>query len=117
KNDRLAKVIPRLDQYCQKTNVESVQFASTVRKKHAIELARQATEKGSDFLIAVGGDGTLNEVINGMMQAGIPANEYPAIGLLSYGSANDFARTARIPHSIEDLMALIQSNTTRKIDL
>ena len=117
KNGRLAKVIPGLDNYCQKTNAGSVQFASTLRKKHAIELARQATEKGCDFLVAVGGDGTLNEVVNGMLQANIPANEYPAIGLLPYGSANDFARTARIPHSIEGLMALIQSNATQKIDL
>ena len=95
----------------------SVQFISTLRKKHAIELAKQATENGCDYMVAVGGDGTLHEVINGMLQAKIPANEYPAIGLLPYGSANDFARTARISNSIEALIALIQSNTTQKIDL
>ena len=117
KNNRLAKVLPRLNKYCQKTNTSSIQFFSTLRKKHAIELAKQATEKGCDFLVAVGGDGTLHEVLNGMLQANIPANEYPAIGLLPYGSANDFARTARISNSIEELIALIQSNTTQKIDL
>ncbi len=117
KNDRLSKVLRRLENYCQKTDAGSVQFVSTVRKKHAIELARQATEKGCDFLIAVGGDGTLHEVINGMLQADIQVNKYPAIGLLPYGSANDFARTARVSHSIEELMTLIQSNTTQKIDL
>jgi diacylglycerol kinase (ATP) len=117
KNNRLAKVLPRLDQYCQQTNMGSVQFISTLRKKHAIELAKQATENGCDYMVAVGGDGTLHELINGMLQANIPANEYPAIGLLPYGSANDFARTARISNSIEELIALIQSNTTQKIDL
>ena len=117
KNNRLAKVLPRLDQYCQQTNMGSVQFVSTQRKKHAIELAKQATEKGCEYMIAVGGDGTLNEVINGMLQAKIPANEYPAIGLLPHGSANDFARTARISNSIAALIELIQSNTTQKIDL
>jgi len=95
----------------------SVQFISTVRKKHAIELAKQATENGCDYMIAVGGDGTLHEVINGLLQSNIPANEYPAIGLLPHGSANDFARTARISNSIEELIKLIQSNTTQKIDL
>lgn len=117
KNNRLAKVLPRLAQYCQQTNMGSVQFISTLRKEHAIELAKQATENGCDYMIAVGGDGTLNEVINGMLQSNIPANEYPVIGLLPHGSANDFARTARISNSIVELIELIQSNTTQKIDL
>ena len=63
------------------------------------------------------GDGTLHELINGMLQAKLPANEYPTIGLLPYGSANDFARTAGITNSIEALIAGIRSNTTQKIDL
>ena len=117
KNNRLAKVLPRLDQYCQQSNLGNVQFISTLRKKHAIELAKQATENGCDYMVAVGGDGTLHEVINGVFQSNIPSKEYPAIGLLPYGSANDFARTARISNSIEELIELIQSNTTQKIDL
>jgi YegS/Rv2252/BmrU family lipid kinase len=117
KNDRLANVLPRLEEYCQTTNIGSVQFISTLRKKHGIELAKKATENGCDYLVAVGGDGTLHEVVNGMMQSNIPANEYPAIGLLPYGSANDFARTAHLSNSIEELIELIRSNTTQKIDL
>ena len=117
KNNRLAKVLPRLDQYCQEAKLGSVQFLSTLWKKHAIALAKQATVKGCDYMVAVGGDGTLHEVINGMLRAKIPTNYYPAIGLLPYGSANDFARTAGISNSIEDLIALIKANTTQKIDL
>ncbi|MGB5274221.1 MAG: diacylglycerol kinase family protein [Flavobacteriaceae bacterium] len=117
KNNRLAKLLPRLDQYCQQTNMGSVKFIATLRKKHAIELAKQATENGCDHLVAVGGDGTLHEVINGVLQSNIPADEYPTIGLLPHGSANDFARTAGISNSIEELIELIRSNTTQKIDL
>ena len=117
KNNRLAKVLPRLYKYCQQMHLGSTQFIITQRKKHAIELARQATEKGCDYMIAVGGDGTLSEVINGMLQSNIPADEYPTIGLLPLGSANDFARTAGISNSIEELIELIQSNTSKKIDL
>jgi len=117
KNNRLVKVLPRLYKYCQQLHLGSVQFIITLRKKHAIELARQATEKGCDYMVAVGGDGTLNEVINGMLQSNIPANEYPTIGLLPFGSANDFARTAGISNSIKELIELIQSNTANKIDL
>ncbi len=117
KNNRLSKVLPRLVQYCQETNVGSVRFFSTQRKKHAVELAQQAAENGCDYMIAIGGDGTLNEVINGLFQSNIPRKEYPVIGLLPHGSANDFARTAHISNSIEELIELIQSNTTQKIDL
>ena len=117
KNNRLAKVLPRLSQYCQQTKLGRVQFMSTLHKNHAIEMAKQATENGCDYMVAVGGDGTLHEVINGMLQANINPNEYPAIGLLPYGSANDFARTAGISNSIAALIALIKSNTTQKIDL
>ncbi|MBT8182462.1 MAG: acylglycerol kinase family protein [Eudoraea sp.] len=104
KNNRLAKVLPRLRKYCREIHLGSVQFIITQRKKHAIELARKVTEKGCDYMVAVGGDGTLNEVINGMLQSNIPTNEYPTIGLLPLGSANDFARTAGISNSIEALI-------------
>jgi len=117
KNNRLAKVLPGLEAYCRQLNLNAVQFFSTLRPKHAIELARQATENGIDYLIAVGGDGTLNELINGVLQSNTPAHEYPAIGLLPYGSANDFARTAGISKSTEELFKLIQSNSIQKIDL
>lgn len=117
KNNRLAKVLPGLRKYCREIQLGSVQFITTQRKKHAIELARQATEKGCDYMVAVGGDGTLNELINGILQSNLTANEYPTIGLLPLGSANDFARTAGISNSIEELIELIQSNTSKKIDL
>ncbi len=121
KNNRLAKVLPRLELHCQQAKLAplaiGVQFKSTLRKKHAIELAKEATENGCDYMVAVGGDGTLHEVINGMLQAKIPAKDYPVLGLLPYGSANDFARTAGITNSIAALIAGIKSNTTQKLDL
>ncbi|MCA0152064.1 diacylglycerol/lipid kinase family protein [Winogradskyella vincentii] len=117
KDNRLAKELPKLNKYFQQTKIGSVQFITTIRKKHAVEIAKQATENGCDYLIAVGGDGTLHEVVNGLFQSNIPANEYPTIGLLPQGSANDFSRTANITNSIQELFELIQSNTSKKIDL
>ena len=117
KNNRLAKVLPKLKEYCQQMNLGSNEFQTTLQQKHAIQLAKKATESGCDYLIAVGGDGTLNEVINGVLQSKVPASEYPTIALLPHGSANDFARTAGVSNSIEELMALIQSDATQKIDL
>ncbi len=117
KNNRLTKILSRLDQYWRQANLGSAQFISTQRKKHAVKLAKQATENRCDYIIAIGGDGTLNEIVNGVLQSSVSASEYPALGLLPFGSANDFARTARISKSIEELIKLIQSNTTQWIDL
>jgi len=115
KNNRLAKVLPTLKTFCE--HIDGVQFVATQRKQQAIELARQATENGCDYLIAVGGDGTLHEIINGMMQAEVSVNAYPTIGLLPNGSANDFARTAGVSNSIVELFELIHSNTIQTIDI
>lgn len=117
KNERLAKELPKLEQYCQERNLIDFQFISTLWKNHAVEIAKQVTKDGCNYLIAVGGDGTLHEVINGVLQSSLPANDYPIIGLLPYGSANDFARTVGISKSMEELLVLIQSQSTQQIDL
>ena len=117
KSNRLSKVLPAIKSYFRQNFPDKVEFLSTLRRKHAIELARQATEKGCDYLVAVGGDGTLHEVVNGVMQSKLSATAYPAIGVLPYGSANDFARTAGVSTSIEALAERINTNTYQKIDL
>lgn len=117
KNNRLAKVLPRIERYFQEHPLGSVQFFTTLREKHAVELAKRATENRCDYLIAVGGDGTLNEVVNGIMQSFVPSVQYPIVGLLPHGSANDFARMAGITSSVEELVMRIRSHQFQKIDL
>ena len=117
KNNRLQKVLPGLSLFCQQNFEGQAEFVSTQRREHAIDLAREATENGCNYIIAVGGDGTLHEVINGVMQSDKAASDYPVIGLLPYGSANDFARTANISRSFEELNNFILSKSIQKIDL
>lgn len=90
-------------------------WSGTVYPTHATELARQAGEQGYDLVIAVGGDGTVHEVINGLMQ--VPAKKRPILGVVPVGSGNDFAHTAGIP--IEPAAALRQAlkGESRPIDL
>jgi diacylglycerol kinase (ATP) len=64
-------------------------WSGTVYPGHAIELARQAAEEGCDMVIALGGDGTVHEVMNGLMQ--VPENKRPVMGVVPIGSGNDFA--------------------------
>jgi YegS/Rv2252/BmrU family lipid kinase len=62
---------------------------------HAAELARLAGEQGYDLVAAVGGDGTVHEVINGLMQ--VPEKKRPALGIVPLGSGNDFAHILGVP--------------------
>jgi diacylglycerol kinase (ATP) len=71
----------------------SVEFALTRGSMHAAELTADALRKGSDLIVAVGGDGTLNEVLNGYFVAGVPLREGAALGYVPSGTGSDFART------------------------
>jgi YegS/Rv2252/BmrU family lipid kinase len=67
------------------------EWTGTVYPTHATELARQAGEEGYQQVVAVGGDGTVHEVINGLMQ--VPAESRPRLGVVPMGSGNDFAHS------------------------
>ncbi|MDL2717597.1 MAG: diacylglycerol kinase family lipid kinase [Acidobacteriota bacterium] len=67
------------------------EFLDTERPGHAIHLAEDAGKRGIDAVVAIGGDGTVNEVVNGLMQ--LPASTRPAFGLVPDGTGNDYART------------------------
>jgi diacylglycerol kinase (ATP) len=75
--------------------------------------ARNAVRDNCDYIIAAGGDGTLNEVINGIAHAA----DRIRIGLLPLGTGNDFARTLRLPATIEENIAILRAAKTRPIDL
>ena len=64
-------------------------WSGTVYPTHAIELAKQAAEDGYDLVVAMGGDGTAHEVMNGLMQ--VSENKRPTMGIVPIGSGNDFA--------------------------
>lgn len=85
----------------------------TKKKGDAKRLARNAMTKGFDYIIAAGGDGTLNGVINGI--AAEP--DRVRLGLLPIGTGNDFARTLNLPSSAEDNIDVLLSKQTKAIDL
>lgn len=70
-------------------------WSGTVYPTHATELAKQAGEQGYDMVIAMGGDGTVHEVVNGLMQ--VPDKTRPILGVVPVGSGNDFAHAIGIP--------------------
>jgi diacylglycerol kinase (ATP) len=70
-------------------------WSGTVYPTHATELACQAGEQGYDMVIAIGGDGTVHEVVNGLMQ--VPEKKRPIFGIVPVGSGNDFAHSIGLP--------------------
>lgn len=74
----------------------NIEIAETKHRGHAIELAERAKAEGLDLVVAVGGDGTINEVVNGILSGG-PKPGLPAIGIVPGGSANVLARNLGIP--------------------
>ena len=77
------------------TQFGKADWSGTVYPTHATELAEQAGEQGYDMVVAMGGDGTVHEVINGLMQ--IPAADRPILGVVPVGSGNDFAHSIGVP--------------------
>jgi YegS/Rv2252/BmrU family lipid kinase len=84
---------------------------------HALSLGRQAAEQGRSLVISAGGDGTLNETLNGIMQ--VPANgqDRPALAVLPVGRGNDFAFGLRIPADIVGACDTLVQNQRRRIDV
>jgi diacylglycerol kinase (ATP) len=77
------------------TPSHNTEWNGTEYPGHAIEIARKAAEKGDDLVVALGGDGTVHEVVNGLMQ--VPKEIRPALGIVPLGSGNDFAHILGIP--------------------
>lgn len=79
----------------------------------AEKAAHAAVQNGSELIVVAGGDGTLNEVVNGMATAGGKTK----LALLPLGTGNDFARVLGAPEKLDDAIAQIQQGHTRAVDL
>src|SRR5919197_2979503 len=92
-----------------------VQTYLTGHLGHAMELTRQALERGAELVVVLGGDGTVNEVVNGLQGADIP------LGLAGGGKTNVFARGLGLPgdsaRATARLLELLRAGTTRRISL
>jgi len=94
-----------------------VEFLVTNGHRSAEQLALQATNQGFRYIIAVGGDGTVSEVINGIMLTPAEQRSRVIVGVLPWGTGNDFARTLGVPSSIAQLKEQIELHRVGLIDL
>lgn len=85
----------------------------------ATRLTAEALRAGAERIVAIGGDGTVNEVVNGFFDAatGKPIAPDASFALIPFGTGGDFRRTFRLPTEIAEAAEVIQANHRRKIDV
>ena len=91
---------------------ENVEYKATERKGHAREIARDACGK-YDYLIVSGGDGTFNEIVNGVAEQ----DNQPIIGYLPSGTVNDISRSLRIPRNLKKAFKILKENKIYNHDI
>jgi YegS/Rv2252/BmrU family lipid kinase len=84
---------------------------------HATELARKALKSGYRTIMSVGGDGTMNEVVNGFLEDGMPVAENSRLVMFSRGTGCDFIKALGIKKGIEDLLEVLARNKAEQVDV
>ncbi|WP_173917413.1 diacylglycerol kinase [Halobacillus sp. Marseille-Q1614] len=108
----IRKVLPDILQRFEQAGYETSTHATTCAGD-AIKAAKLAVERKFDVVVAAGGDGTINEVINGIAE-----QEFrPKLGILPVGTTNDFARALYVPRNIHQAVDIILANYTTPLDI
>jgi len=108
---RVGKNWPRLCNRLKELGLD-LPFSSTEAPGHATQLAAEAAAQGADVVVAVGGDGTICEVVEGLHAAG-----RGALGILPLGTGNDAARTLGLPLKLEPAVRVLLAGHRRRVDL
>jgi diacylglycerol kinase (ATP) len=110
--EEMKKKLPDILQRLERGGLETSTHA-TIGEGDATLAAAEAVERGFDVIIAAGGDGTLNEVINGMAEK----KDRPLLGIMPLGTTNDFARALSIPKKWEAACDIIIRQYSSPIDV
>jgi diacylglycerol kinase (ATP) len=110
---RTRKVFPDLKRAIT-ARLGEVEIVFTERSGDGIRLAREGALAGHELVIAVGGDGTLNEVVNGLMEAGKPNTE---LGIIAQGTGGDFRRSINLEHRLDAYLSALAAEKTRPLDV
>lgn len=89
------------------------QVAFTKKPGDGVEIAKRGAERGRKFIIACGGDGTINEVANGILQSGKEVE----LGILPSGTGGDFRRTLGIPLETREAAKILKTGASKMIDV
>ncbi len=95
----------------------SYEFSETHSNTDATGITAQAISSGSNVIIAVGGDGTINQVINGILQTGSNNNNQVRLGVISFGTGQGFAQSIGLPGDFAAQIKIIKNDVSKLIDI
>ena len=111
---RVGTALPRVEQVLRSQGL-GYRIVRTTHPGHATEAARQALRGGERFLVAVGGDGTVHEVVNGMLGDGRPSDA--VLGVVAAGSGCDFVRSFGLPGDAGQAAGRLAGDAVHPIDV
>ena len=112
----VSKALPRVESVLRNKNL-AYRIVRTTHPGHATEAARQALSGGERYLVAVGGDGTVHEVVNGMVGDGGPVAADAVLGVVAAGSGCDFVRSFGLPGDAAQAAERLTGDRVRTIDV
>lgn len=95
----------------------AIDVARTERSRHATELAREAALAGREIVVAVGGDGSIHEVANGILQAREQGSTSTKLGIVGQGTGGDLRKSLGLDHRLDRYLAVIAGGVSRPIDV
>lgn len=110
------KMVPEIEKRLADCGI-AFDLVKTERPWHAAELAEKAALQGYDAVVAASGDGTANEVLNGLMTAQQKGASNTAMGIITVGTGNDLAYGMNIPTDFEGCFEILKNNYQRKVDV
>ena len=117
-NGRTGRRWRTYESYFRRQLSSTIEVRLTQRSWHAAALAKQAIADGATTVVSVGGDGTLNEVVNGLLDGtGRPWNPDARLAVLSLGTGSDFVKTLGGTRRPEDLAERLKQDRVRTIDV
>ena len=96
-----------------KENGLNFKVCTTSHQGEAVELAQKAADNGAELIVSVGGDGTVNEIVNGIMKS----KNDPTLGIIPLGWANDFIKSTNIPSDIMEACKILIQGKIKEIDV
>lgn len=107
---------PSTLEYLQELGFE-VTWQLTARRWHAYYIAKRYTEKGARLVISVGGEGVLNEILNGMFAASVDSGKLPTLAMIPIGTGTDLSRTLHIPKEYHGAVDIVKGGRELKMDV
>ena len=114
---KAGKIASEIEQKVKTMFGDTVSISFTKEKNDATLLTRKALWSGASLIIAIGGDGTINEVANGFFDKGLPINPDCELGIINCGTGRGFANSLKLPKTIDEQLKVLQKPGNKIVDL